>query len=303
MEISSEESILNIESIHLDHMRLELSPGEILNKPESPQSAQYLALWVVQNYFWEHPIVKAGGKDRNKMQVALEQAKEHATRFFLENWKSLGERATIFILNDAQRTGWFSSSYFQYDSLESYIASRIDDSAEKSSSWWDYKFILEVLIPNAKAAGIDPRLLYAASGQVKKLRQFVPTAKAILKDANPGKEAIMEHFVEMIADPDISPASFKNATDYYRGKIRPPDEHVIAYQYNLPGNKAWFVIECDNSNVGKLATSIQRFAELRIADYAVIFQKMYNMLGDKRQTVANIYPELFELLKGNGSGD
>jgi len=150
---------------------------------DGKESARNSFIWLVQQYFWRHPSIVKSYSD-GKITKAMEQeilahCKYMAINYLMNEWKDLGERTTLFALNDAQITGWHTSSRYNYQTLEELLASILEDqkSTVAISNW---TFLIRELLPAAVRYGIDPDLLYGASTQHKKLRALVPAARAIL---------------------------------------------------------------------------------------------------------------------------
>ena len=233
-----------IEQITLSHMNEPIDMKERLMN-HTGGNEQYLALWLVQEYF--NIIDKELGKDADPRlrRRALDQSKYLAIQRLPDLAIEI-EAGHIFLLDEAERTGWFHSDFFGWDTLEEMLASQIDPDSMVKSEVSDRLFVVKTLLPAARSFGMKPNKLLAATCQVKKLRRSVPTARQILEELEMGdkkpKEAEKEikQLIEWVADARTTYTQFETNI----GKREPPEAYrsINVFEVSLPGGEIWMVI-------------------------------------------------------------
>jgi len=291
--------------ITLFHMMDEIDLGDVILN-DGPAAIQQLAVWLVQRFFWNHPSNKDGKLSKDVAMSILDQAKYLATTYFIKEWGGLGERATLFILSDAQSTGWHTSEYFNYENLEEMLLSILDDDENSIVEASNLSFIVKQLLPAASRYGIDPMLLWGMSGQAKKLRLLVPTARYVLNNkdfSEEEKEENLHFLVGRAADDKISSAEFKADTDQIRGKRNRANHALEGYEFILPNNETWIVIKCPSqADERSVEMMLGKKVELVTTDYMTVIDQLLKQTKFYKKLSKEAQAELVKAIEGRNNG-
>lgn len=245
------EQILNsVRHIKLGMMEAQVDVNRLLTE-DYPGAEYDLALVLVQNYY--KPLAtKIDTVDMKER--ALSYAKWHATKRLTQELPGLVERSTMLILQEAQETGWYYD--LEYETLEEVLASIYEDKQGMDEAY-DWKFILDKLVPVAESAGIPAGMLAEASLQVKKLRGIVPAARELFhrmeNDVITTTEAqeTLHIWLEQVVDKTISYSTLKETTDVWRGRSVGRKKEVDGFKLMMPDGHWWAVIPTNGD--GELA--------------------------------------------------
>lgn len=212
-----------------------------------------LAILLTQGYYKR--TIKLLGDDAGKKQLnnrALYTAKWFAINRLTTQFKGLIDRTTLFMLADAEESGWYRTDWFGYDDLLGLLSSIADATEEKASEYYDWNFIVGNLLPACQGFGIAPEQLMSASCNIKKLRGIVPAARELLDKNGNGtitdKKARedIQWMLELASDIDVSYTVMRESIDTYRGKEINRIDPVAGERYILPQGKTLFVIEASS---------------------------------------------------------
>jgi hypothetical protein len=233
-----------IEQITLAHMNMNIDVSTIIMEHKQGNE-QVFAIWMVQLYYSN--MLEALGEDATPYNK--KRALDHAKFFTLQrlpDLKSMTEASFYFLLDEANKTGWFHEDHIGYDSLDELIANIVDSESMSKGEVSNWNFIANEMIPMAKHFGVTPDKLFSASCQIKKLRGSVPVCRQIKyelemgdkTEAQAGKE--FKAVIEWLADPKVTYTQF----EILAGKQDPPEAKraVSMYEVSIPGGTTWIVI-------------------------------------------------------------
>lgn len=247
--------IQEVDNITLAHMGMEIDIDELLLE-DYMGAERHLAVALVQGYYKRYLVTL--GKDANTSlkQRALVNSKWQATTRLTQELPGLVERATVFVLDEAERTGWYRD--LEFDSLQELLASIYDDTEERSSAHYDFRFIVETLLPAAKSFGIDTAYLMGASVQTKKLRGTVPHARNLLEQNKTGKLSdqdvtkALNWMFGIVSDPKVSYTEMKEQFNVFEGKVISRDDPLTGYKMIVTGGQMWYVVVVDEDRKGSM---------------------------------------------------
>lgn len=225
-----------------------------------------LCLFLVQGYFNE--ITKdMEGIDRHGTEKAFAYAKWYATRRLSSEKEGLAgivERGKLYMLNDAEKTGWHHA--LEYDDIAELLAS-ILEGKEGSDEAYDWKFIVEQLMPAAEKANILAETVMKASLNVRKIRGMVPAARELLRrqqdDELDTREAenTLKSWLHKAVDPNITSSGFKEELNEWRGLSVGRKEPIRGYRIIQPSGRPILCIELDDDGQ---ATMIEQALRNRV---------------------------------------
>lgn len=233
-----------LSQITLNHMSMEIDIASIL-KEHHPKAAEYIAIYIVQQFYNQITSKLGEEADKRLFRRALDHAKFYTLQR-LPELKSETEAALYFLLDEAERTGWFHSDFIGFDSLEELVLAAVDPESTPKSEVSDWNFIAKETIPAARSFGMDADTLFAANLQVKKLRGSVPIQRQILNELAMGDKteeearAEFRQVIEWVADPNITYTQFETNV----GKREPAERlrAINVYDVAIPGGESWIVI-------------------------------------------------------------
>lgn len=231
-----------VDGISLKHMDSDVSVWHAL-EADDPEE---LALALVQAYYKNHPIHRSGDSVKiDYRERALAVAKYMALDKLLNQWDDIGERASAFLLTDAEHTQWYQSDFFSVNTFDELLASLMDGVKEGSPTWYIWRDWRTTVLPAAQAAGIPVPELYRATSQVFKARRAVPAIKTIITADEPEetkKEKLID-FMKMVADPAVTRSELEKEIETIRGKRRHVIEQLPGYQI-VTANETLIVVRC-----------------------------------------------------------
>ena len=165
--------------------------------------------------------------------------------------KEQHERSLFFLLDDANRTGWYQDLN-EMDSIEELLASKLEG-LDDGSEYSDYAYMLKTSVPIIRQAaenkGTPPENLTGLITSASKSRVFVPLCRdliptngAALSDVN---ESTLLKYAEMVTDPTISVMTFREEVSKARGKFRGAPEPASVDKYDISG-ETWVLIRTTN---------------------------------------------------------
>jgi len=234
-----------IDSIQMVDMDKEIKTSRIL-LDDYDGIERDLCIILVQGYF--RNILNTTDPEMNSYgkQKAFVYAKWFTTRRLSSEQNGLHglvERSKMYMLNDAQTTGWHHA--LEYEDVSELLASILEGKEGKNEAY-DWKFIVEQLIPAAEKVGINPNEIMAASTNVKKMRGLVPAARQLIDKQEKEEvtleeaEAILRSWIQKTMDPNVTYDGFREELNQWRGIILGRQEPILGYKMIMPNNK-WAV--------------------------------------------------------------
>lgn len=275
-EVSIDVALERLQFITLEDMAVEVNLERIMLE-DYDSVERDLALFLVQGYFRQF-VIDAGGKlNRAGQEKALIIAKWHATRRLAsesDGLSGLVERSKLFMLNDAEHTGWHH--YMEYEDVAELLAS-ILEGKEGSAEAYDWKFVVEQLLPAAQKAEIPAKWLYSASLNVKKLRGMVPAARELLKRQQeneiPSKEAeqTLKNWLGKTVDPNVSFSGLHEELNQWRGLSVNRKEPLQGHQIMMPDGNYVIVIETTSDrDVSMVEQALKNRVNLQLTGFDLL---------------------------------
>lgn len=284
METNTTVIIGEVEGIELSHVLSCNVNVDRLLLEDYPGAERDLALLLVTKFYQLNFASKFKPTDGVALRErALSYSKWYTIRR-LNELTGLVERATLYSMDEANQTGWFHD--MEYDSLEDMLSS-IYEEHEGQSEAYDWKFIVEQLVPAAKEAGIPSGTLMMASLSVKKLRMVVPAARELFKKAEEGivteeesKETLF-HWLEQIASRDVTASTFREETDKWRNRSSESTKPLHGYQFMMPDGDWWVVsIAPDNAKLATVQQALRNRVEIQTTDLGFLLKTINEMLKE-----------------------
>lgn len=274
-----------VQHITLQDMHLEYDLDEILIDHEEGAERE-LACYIVQQYY-ERRLDDFESKptDNRLKDRVLTEAKWHAIDLITNDLPPLVERSKLYMLMEADETGWYRK--MEYKDLTELMMSMLDetDAASEKSDW---SFIVEKMVPAARAFGIDPTVFGNASHQIGKLRGSVPTARVILERHESGdlsdEEARedLHWLIENVADPQVSKSKLKPELDRYRGIIPDSEVEVKGHIYMTGDESAVLLIPVSNrKELRVIEQRLKKRVDFSVADYKQFAETALELLDIK----------------------
>lgn len=264
-KVDLDKAIENLQFITITDLNREVNIGRIL-LDDYDGIERDLCLFLVQGFFNE--IIKDTGEmNRHGTEKALAYAKWYATRRLSSEKEGLSgviERSKLYMLNDAERTGWHHA--LEYDDVAELLAS-ILEGKEGSDEAYDWKFIVEQLMPAAEHADIPADMIMRASLNVRKIRGMVPAARELLKRQQNDElgmeeaENTLKGWLQKAVDQNVSSAGFKEELNEWRGLSVNRKEPIAGYRIIQPNGKPILCIELDDDGQ---ATMIEQALRNRV---------------------------------------
>lgn len=262
-----------VNEITLTHMQMKVDWQKVVLE-DYPGAERDFALGLVQGYFFQYKRLLGEDSVRvDLLEKALRYSKFNAVRRITTEFHDLVDRTVTFLLDEAERTRWFSNDDFGHDSLEELLASIVDAQEEGTSSYYDWSFIASKVLPLARSMNIDLSTIMSASLQTRKLRSFVPAARVTLRqleegliDEDQAKEAFTWGF-GIVADSKISNSNAVEQFNVYRGKTVTILDPVITYKVFLPGGYEWLIVAAkSNSEVRAAEMALGKLVDIHLMD-------------------------------------
>lgn len=307
--MSNEQVIQAIETIGIPHMNLEIDPSDILMKDEI-NSGKKLAIYLVQQFYngiiesvenQEEPIPI----DRSFQERALAYAKWYATKR-ATNLPDVIENATGWLFKDANETGWFNQLPGEFETLQEFLSTLYEDVPESSSTYSNWVFISQELLPLANTMDISANLILSASNNVKKVRGMVPAARLVMKKLNEGEIGIIEaryhldDFLRQCANPDISYSEAKEKWDRYRG-IVPKNTKVYGNIITTGPEQYMMIIEItDKKSLKMIQSATKHKVDWRFRDISYLLQRLFPQPVHEENPIDKIADRVKQILGGLG---
>ena len=236
-------------------------------------AAKDLCIFLVQGNF-KHIIYEAGGKmDTRGKEQALIMAKWQATKRLTtdEGLKGLIEKGILYILEDAQKTGWHNA--LEYDNIAELLASMLEGKEGKDEAY-DWKFIIEQLMPAAERAEIAPKDIWAASRSIKKIRGIVPAARELLDkqsrdEIDPKEaEATLKGWIAKTVDENVTYEGLREELDEWRGKSVRRGVPLIGYKIMMPEGYFMLAIPTETDrDVAIIEQALRNRVDIRLTGF------------------------------------
>ena len=262
-------SIVNaVHDLTLADMSKEIDIGKLMVK-EYPGAERDLAIYLTQQYFNEYDVKR---DVRGVREQALSYAKYSTINRLMTELPDLIERSTTLMLSAAQESGWFRR--LEYDNITELLASIYEEKkALGTNEWYDWRFLVERLVPMAKQMEIDVNTLISASVQHRKLRGVIPAARLCIEqyendkiDSSKAAEDL-HMLMETVADPALSTAQAQQVFDEYRGKSFGGNTPIEGETFVLPG-KTLMVISVDEKQLSMVEQALRGRVEFAPRDPA-----------------------------------
>ena len=169
--------------------------------------------------------------------------------------KSTIERAFIYQLYQANSSGWYHNLPGEVDSIEEYLALHFDEMEDQTSEFYDYRFIIEHMMPILKQAGAKPEEIWGLSIATSKARASVPPVRQLLKENGDKDGNVPQHIAQevlriakKVSDPGLSVNAFKQDMDEVRGRTIVVEKlaPIPISRYMMPGGEQWILIKAPN---------------------------------------------------------
>ena len=277
-----QKQIKNLSWITLDDVEnTQIDTGRLLVS-DFDNAERYLCIYLVQQYYNQILTDNNGVLNRAGKIKALAFAKFTATRRLASETDGLiglVERAKLYLLNDAQETGWHHA--LEYDDVAE-LLSAIVEGKEGMTEAYDWKFIVEQLIPAAEKAGIPSGVLAAASENVKKMRGIVPAARELLRRTE-SKEIPLQEAGEQLGDwlnkvvnPNVTYAGLREDLDKWRGLSTNRDEPFKGYKIMMPNGHFLIAIETSNDKeVAIIEQALKNRVDIIMTGFDWLLKKVY----------------------------
>lgn len=275
----------HVAELTLMDMKAKINTTHVL-LDDYPHVHMDLSVRIVQGYY--NRIVKDLGEDAEDvrlLQRALDHAKWFAINRLTTQFHDIIDRSTFYMLTEAEQTGWYRSDWFGHDDLQELLASIYDAAEEGSSSWYDWRFIVEQLVPACNRFGIPPGDLMSASCQIRKIRSMVKDARTILeRHANKvitdeEAEAGLKFMLDLAKDPKISISKMREAVDRWQGRSIERPEPIEAHKFMIPGGNTWFVIETNSAiEETMVEQALRNRVDFKFAQLGVIVDKVRDLV-------------------------
>lgn len=286
-----EQAIDDITLLSVEHA--EVSIDRIITE-DGPRAHIDFAIVLVRAFYnkWIKTIEGYGDKaiPAAMRERCLLYAKVDAHQWLFTQGHELVDRATAFLMDEANRTGWFREDYFSWDRLEDMVASMVDQTTEGSGPWWQWLTFQNKIIPAARANGIEPGKLYSSAMQIRKARQLAPAwneLEARMKGGVITEEEGAETLRWMLglaANRDVNSTQMETQVNEWRGKVAEIPAPIRGMLVLLPKlNKRIFVIETDNPVIEKLITNaLRNKVELDAVGLKTLLQLATEWIGIER---------------------
>lgn len=275
-----------IENITLNDIKVEYDIEKILLEGYKGAERDLACFLIKKHYEKRIAGFKSKITDRNIQDRVLIESKWFTLDLLTTNLPALIDRTHLYMLIEADQTGWYRK--MEYKDLEELIYSMIEDVDQSGSEAYDWRFIVEKLVPAARAFGIKPEMLGNATHQIRKLRQAIPTARLILKrheagdltDAKARKD--LKWVVEQLADPKITSFQMKPELDKYRGVVPDSEVEIKGYVYLTGDDTSLMLIEVKSKlEMSIIEQRLRKRVNFQTADYKEFAQMALELLNIK----------------------
>lgn len=240
--------VKSLENITVAHMLLPIDINKLM-LDDYPNAEKDLCIYLVQGYYKKFEKSVGRALKQSERERALIYAKYDATRRLTTELKGLVDRSTLYILVDAQTTGWHQA--MEYENIVELLAS-ILEGKEGMEEAYDWKFIVEKLMPAVMAAQIPVDTVVNASLNIKKLRGLVPAARELLNkqelnqiSPEQAKETLND-WLTKTASPNVSYAELHEELNEWRNKDAKQRGVIEGYKVIMPNGKSIMIIPLDS---------------------------------------------------------
>jgi hypothetical protein len=154
------------------------------------------------------------------------------------------------------------------------LLASILEGKEGMSEGYDWKFIMEQLVPAAQAADIPASTVSLAATNIKKMRGLVPAARELLERQKAGgitqkeAEGTLHDWLYRVVDTNTTYEGLREELDQWRGISVNRCEPIMGYQIVLPSGNTLIAIETDNlKDVSMVEQALRNRVDLRITGY------------------------------------
>lgn len=271
--------------IDLSEMEREID-SQVLLSEEYKGNEKDMAAVLTQIYYNKlMGVVQRDGHEATNLvrTKILVNAKWLATKRLTQEFPGLVDRASMFILDDAQRNGWHHA--LEYDTVEELLASMYDASEPGTSTHRDYRFIVEDLLPAARSMNVNTSALIQNAVQVKKLRGATPAFRLLLQKhkekeiSDKETKETLKWLFDLVGNEEEYEA-VKPKIDQWRGKVVAEAKPILGGKFEA-GEKTIYLIIADNrlerTTVENVTRNIVDY-DLSIKDFEEIARIMFGKL-------------------------
>lgn len=274
-----------IDKITLNDMSVEYDLKSILLDNRDGAEREF-ACYLIQSYLRRRLESFEDKPDRRVQERVLTESKWFALNQLTTELPSLIDRTNLYMLMEADQTGWYRQ--MEYQDLTDLMYSMIDDLDPQSSESYDWKFVVEKLVPAARAFGIKPELLGNATHQISKLRLSVPAARVVLERHTAGDitdaqaREDLKWIVGSVADPRISVTKLRPELEHYRGIRQDADVNVKGHIYLTGNESAVMMIQIDTRlQLRVIEQRLRKRVDFTTADYKEFAERALALLNLK----------------------
>jgi hypothetical protein len=275
----------HVDEVTLIDMAAKINTTHVL-LDDYPQVHIDLSIKIVQGYYGR--IIKDLGDDaarKEHKQRALDTAKWFAINRLTTQFHDIIDRSTFYMLTEAEQTGWYRSDWFGHDELKELLASIYDATEHGSSTWYDWRFIVEQLVPAAERFGIPPGDLMSASVQIRKIRSIVPDARNLLERhandvvSDEEAEAGLRFMLDLAKDPKISNSLLREKIAKWQGRSFNRPDPINSHKFMIPSGHTWFIIETSSAvEESMIEQALRNRANFKLTDLGWMVDKVRRMV-------------------------
>lgn len=282
-----------IQLFHVDGETIDI--GDIITE-DGPQAHIKFALYLIQVQYRKivASIVSHDHKEptRAMKERALLYARHATMSWLLRDGKGLIDRTTAYLMEEAERTGWFRSDYFSWDSIEEFVASCVDATEDDSSEHWAWLTFAKKIVPAAKAAGIETGLLMSSSLQVKKLRHSLVPAWNELEERmklgavseDKGQDTF-RWMLELAANPTVTYPQMKEEVDTWRGVTPKLPEPLEGLSVLVNENETiYLVVSKSRVEAHLVEMALRNKANLEVVGLKTFIKLTAKLMGAERMS-------------------
>lgn len=277
--------VKNLGYITVKHMSLSIDINRLFLE-DYPSAEKDLCVYLVQGYYNKIAGVTGRELSTDEKERALIYAKYNATRRLTTELKGLVDRSTLFILVDAQTTGWHQA--MEYDNIVELLSSIMEEK-EGMDEAYDWRFIVEKLIPAVMQAQIPVDTIVNASLNVKKLRGLVPAARELLErqgknEITPDEaKVVLNDWLVKTANPTISYPALHEELNDWRNKVVRQSGPLQGYKVMMPDGKILIVIQAESDReVSMVEQALKNRVDISVAGFDWIQEQVVSQMKESR---------------------
>lgn len=259
--------------IQLEDMQIPINIGRAI-LADYDQVERDLCVFLVQGYYNQIVQDKGGKLNRAGKERALYIAKYQATKRLStedDGLRGLVERSKLFMINDAEQTGWHQG--LEYNDVAELLAS-FAEGKKDSDEAYDWKFIVEQLLPAATEVGIAPGMVMGASLNIGKMRSMVSAGRELLErqksgaiEQNEARETL-ENWLNLAINKNVTREGFIEELNQWRGLSVNRKEPLVGYQIMMPNNTCFMVIPTEtNKDISLVEQALRNRVDFRITGF------------------------------------